>query len=135
MDIPISNAEFISAIFPEDANVAVCSKKGDPTEGGWSACLFNKNSVLDSNSNNYVNCSSFQVEENGVFNVQIKNFQALYFISFDDVGTKVSFVMFNDFQFSWLIKTSPSNFQAGIILNEPITDFEGANNLVKSICL
>jgi hypothetical protein len=60
-----------------------------------------------------------------VFNVQIKNFQALYFISFDDVGTKVSFDMFNDFQFSWLIKTSPSNFQAGIILNEPITDFEG----------
>lgn len=35
MEKVISNAEFISAIFPENANVAVCSKKGDPTEGGW----------------------------------------------------------------------------------------------------
>jgi putative DNA primase/helicase len=133
MEIPISNAEFISAIFPEDANVAVCSKQGDPNEGGWSARIFNENSVLDNNSNNYVNCSSFQLEEDGVFNVQIKNFQALYFISFDDVGTKVSFDLFNDFQFSWLIETSPSNFQAGIILNNPITDFAVANSFVKSI--
>ena len=133
MKNPISNAEFISAIFPENANVAVCSKQGDPNEGGWSARLFNENSVLDTNSNNYVNCSSFQLEEDGVFNVQIKNFQALYFISFDDVGTKVSFDLFNDFQFSWLIETSPSNFQAGIILNNPITDFAVANSFVKSI--
>ncbi len=54
--IDISNAEFISAIFSEDVKVAVCSKQGDPTVGGWIAQKFNENVELDSTTNNYVNC-------------------------------------------------------------------------------
>jgi hypothetical protein len=133
MEIPISNAEFISAIFPEDANVAVCSKKGDPTEGGWSACLFNKNSVLDSNSNNYVNCSSFNAHEDETFNVQKKNFDALHFILLDDLGTKIPLDRLGDFKPTWMIETSSGNFQAGIAFKVPITDIREAEGVQKSI--
>jgi hypothetical protein len=133
MEIPISNAEFISAIFPEDANVAVCSKKGDPNDGGWSACLFNKNSVLDTNSNNYVNCSSFNAHEDETFNVQKKNFDALHFILLDDLGTKIPLDRLGDFKPTWMIETSSGNFQAGIAFKVPITDIREAEGVQKSI--
>jgi len=38
--IEISNAEFLAAVFrelPENASAAICSKPGDPNEGGWTA--------------------------------------------------------------------------------------------------
>jgi hypothetical protein len=133
LPIDISNAEFISAIFPEDTNVAVCSKRGDPTEGGWIAQKFNENVVLDSTTNNYVNCSSFQPEEDGTFNVQKKNFEALHFILLDDLGTKVPIERLGDFKPTWMIETSPGNFQVGIVLKEPITDIHEAGKLLKSI--
>jgi hypothetical protein len=133
MEIPISNAEFISAIFPEDANVAVCSKKGDPTEGGWLPQLYSGDLILGNESNNYVNSSCFQLEENGVFNVQKKNWTALHFILLDDLGTKVTLDRLGDFKLTWLTKTSPNNFQGGIVFKAPLTDLAEAESVQKSI--
>jgi hypothetical protein len=133
MEIPISNAEFISAIFPEDANVAVCSKKGDPTEGGWMPQLYSGDLILGNESNNYVNSSCFQLEEDGVFNVQKRNCKSFNFVLLDDLGTKVQLERLGDFQPTWLIETSPDNFQAGIVLKEPITNINEAEGLQKSI--
>ena len=129
--IDISNAEFISAIFSEDVNVAVCSKQGDPTLGGWIAQKFNENVVLDSTTNNYVNCSTFHDDE--TFNVKKENFKALHFILLDDLGTKIPIERLGGFKPTWMIETSPGNFQAGIALKVPITDIREAESLQKSI--
>lgn len=133
MEIPISNAEFISAIFPEDANVAVCSKKGDPTEGGWMPQLYSGDLTLGDESNNYVNSSSFQLEEDGVLNVQKKNCKSFHFVLLDDLGTKIPLNRLGDFKPTWLIETSPGNFQGGIAFNDPITDLAEAESVQKSI--
>ena len=133
MEKVISNAEFISAIFPESANVAVCSKKGDPTEGGWFPQLFSGNLILGDESNNYVNSACFQLEEDGVFNVQKKNFKSFNFVLLDDLGTKVPFDRLGNFKPTWLIETSPGNFQGAIVLEEPITDLAEAEKLQKNI--
>lgn len=133
MEILISNVEFISTIFPENANVAVCSKKGDPNEGGWFPQLFSGDSILGDESNNYVNSACFQLEEGGVFNVQKKNFKSFNFVLLDDLGTKVQFERLGNFEPTWLTETSPGNFQAGIVLKEPITNINEAEGLQKSI--
>lgn len=133
MEIPISNAEFISAIFPEEANVAVCSKKGDPTVGGWMPQLYSGDLILGNESNNYVNSSCFQLEENGVLNVQKKNCKSFHFVLLDDLGTKIPLDRLGSFKPTWLIETSTGNFQGGIVFKDPITDLAEAESVQKSI--
>jgi hypothetical protein len=133
MEIPISNAEFISAIFPEDANVAICSKKGDPTVGGWMPQLYSGDLILGNESNNYVNSSCFQLEEDGVLNVQKKNRKSFHFVLLDDLGTKIPLDRLGSFKPTWLIETSLGNFQGGIVLKDPITDLAEAESVQKSI--
>jgi hypothetical protein len=51
----------------------------------------------------------------------------------NNLGTKVSLDKLGKFELSWLIETSPDNFQGGIILSEPITDIEEAERLQKAV--
>ena len=59
----VTNAEFVAAIFrdvPDGAQVAVCSKAGDPSQGGWHAqAAGDVDNQCPPGNNNYVNCSSF----------------------------------------------------------------------------
>lgn len=133
----VSNADFLAAVFhalPENASPAVCSKKDDPTTGGWYAvhaaeiathCL--------ATQNNYLNCSSFKGGEGGDFHVRKDNFAACHFLMLDDIGTKVPLSRFDGFTPSWLIETSPGNFQTGIILAAPITNPEEAKSLLDAL--
>lgn len=131
----VTNADIVSAIFhqlPEDASIAVCSKSGDPTQGGWSALATTPDSLtLNSNQNNYVNCSSFS--NNIDFNVKKENFKGLHCLLLDDIGTKVNSDQLKGFELSALIETSPGNHQGLIILEHPITDADDAANLQKSL--
>ncbi len=133
----VTNADFIAAVFqnlPDDASVAVCSKAGDPTEGGWSASRADSciEKMLAGN-NNYVSCSSFSPCVDGNFNVKKSQFFAYHFISLDDLGTKIPLESLADFELSFRIETSPGNYQGGIILAEPITDVEAAERLQKAV--
>ena len=52
----VTNAEFISAVFPQvpsDAFEAICSKPGDPTEGGWPAARADL-ATFPPGNNNYI---------------------------------------------------------------------------------
>jgi len=54
----LSNADIINALFhalPDGAHIAVCSKSGDPTQGGWSAKVFTPETPFDAAQNNYLN--------------------------------------------------------------------------------
>ena len=133
----ITNADFINAVFqklPEGASVAVCSKNGDPTVGGWVAEEYDKMAdQLSPNKNCYVSCSSFYRCEDGSFNVKKAQFTGYHCIMLDDVGTKVDEEKFVGIEPSWKLETSPGNYQIGFIFAEPITDIEKAEQLINAI--
>lgn len=132
----VTNAEFVKAIFgtlPAGISPAVCTKYGDPTVGGWPAMKAgNVDQQCLSNWNNYVNCSSFYEDEYGNVHARKDKFHALHFILLDDMGTKVSWSLLNGFKPSFVIETSPGNYQAGIILKTPLTDISVATQLVNA---
>ena len=135
--IMMNNAEFVAAVFPklpDGAFVAVCSKVGDPAMGGWMASR--ADSAIDNVSsvhNNFVGCSSFYPSPNGTFKARKAQFAACHFLMLDDLGTKVPLERLSGFELSWLIETSPGNFQGGIILAAPITDGDMAVRLLNAV--
>lgn len=131
----ITNKGFISAVFPQlpnGASVAVCSKTGDPTNGGWSADRADT-ADLRPNHNNYVSCSSFNPGEDGEFKARKAQFAACHFLMLDDLGSKVSMEKLGDFNLSCLIETSPGNHQGLILFKEPITDGVVVEQLLEAI--
>lgn len=133
----ITNTEFIKTVFrnvPEGASPAVCSKPRNPEIGGWIAqSVTEKTAQLTGENNNYLNCSSFLSTDDGSFSVRKSQFSACHFLMLDDLGTKIPLDQLNGFDFSWLIETSPGNFQAGIIFSKPIIDGSEAERLLKAL--
>jgi hypothetical protein len=129
----ITNTEFLAAVFPylpEGAFAAVCSKDGDPTLGGWSACRADQAvGNLSATTNNYIGCSSFYPGDDGLLRARKAQFAACHFLMLDDLGTKVPMGRLSDFPLSWLIETSLGNYQGGILLSEPLTDGEAVQCL------
>lgn len=132
----ITNQEFILNIFsniPEGAFAAICSKPGNPEIGRWTAHKFTqKTAPLAEKNNNYINCSSFYPTDDNSFNVLKERFAVCHFLMLDDIGTKISLEKFNQFKFSWLIETSPGNYQAGIIFEIPVDKLQ-AEVLLKTL--
>jgi hypothetical protein len=131
----VTNSEFISVFFPQvpdGAFVAVCTKPGDPTGGGW---LANRGdtTTLPADNNNYISCSSFYPCEDGNFKARKAQFAAYHFLMLDDLGSKIPMEKLGSFELSCLIETSPGNFQGMIILAEPITDIDVAEGLLKAV--
>lgn len=133
----VSNAEFVSAVYLRPADgvfAAVCTKPGDPTGGGWVARRADLDiAKLAATHNNYLNCSIFMPSEDGTFNVRKTQFAGCLFLLLDDLGTKIPLEQLAEFQLSWLIETSPGNYQGGIILADPITDGAVATQLLNAI--
>jgi hypothetical protein len=131
-----SNQDFIAAIFenPREGTAAlICSKPGDPEEGGWRAYPANEVSkhCLDS-KNNYFNCSSFRDTGDGDINAKIENFSACHALVLDDIGTKISADELDRFEFSWKLETSPGNFQYGLIFDEPVSDGKKVTSILDT---
>ncbi len=135
--ISISNADFVEAVckdLPDGASVAVCTKSGDPTTGGWVAMQAALDmSRLTAERNNYLNCSVFMPSEEGAFSVKKTQFAGCMFLLLDDLGTKIPLVRLKKFKLSWMIETSPGNYQGGIMLAAPITDGAVATQLLSAI--
>ena len=132
----VSNAQFISAIFssvPEGAAAAICTKHGNPHEGGWVANSADVAAGLSTDANNYLNCSSFYHGAAGAFKAQKAQFASCHFLLLDDIGTKVPYALIGNFELSWEIETSPGNRQGGIILDTPIVDASVATRLHKAV--
>jgi hypothetical protein len=133
----ITNGEFIAAVFkgvPEGAFAAVCSKRGDPSLGGWPASRADlAANSLSAETNNYLGCSSFYPGDEGSFKARKARFAACHFLMLDDIGTKVPRNRLDGFELSWLIETSPGNHQGGIILAEPLTDGAVAVRLLNAV--
>jgi len=135
--LQITNDEFVDAIFPlvpEGSFVAVSSKSGDPDQGGWPARRADLAAIdLSAETNNYIGCSSFYPGDDGSFRARKAQFAACHFLMLDDLGTKVPLDRLNGFELSWLIETSPVNYQGGIVLDEPLTDGPAAVRLLSAV--
>ena len=133
----IRNAEFVAAVFrhlPEGAYAAVSSKSGNPDLGGWPARRADLAAGgLSAETNNYVGYSSFYPRDDGSFKARKAQFAACHFLMLDDLGTKVPLERLEGFELSWLIETSPGNYQGGIILAEPLTDGAMAVRLLNAV--
>lgn len=133
----VTNADFVAAIFgtlPDRVSAVVCSKIGDPTNGGWPAMKAGQvNQQCLVGWNNYTNCSSFREDTLGTIHARKDSFFALHFILLDDMGTKWQWEQLDDFKPSFVVETSPGNFQAGIILSEPLIDIGIATQLVEAV--
>jgi hypothetical protein len=133
----ISNADFVAAVFPslpEGAFAAACSKSGDPSLGGWPASRADQVAAgLSTANNNYIGCASFYPGDDGSFKARKAQFAACHFLMLDDLGTKIPLERLNGFELSWLIGTSPGNYQGGIILAEPVTDGAVAVRLLNAV--
>ena len=136
-DFQITNAEFIAAVFPhlpEGAFAAVCSKSGNPDLGTWPCRRADQVAAsLAVENNNYLGCASFYPGDDGTFKARKAQFAACHFLLLDDLGTKVPLGRLDGFELSWLIETSPGNYQGGIILAEPLADGPAAVRLLNAV--
>ena len=89
--------------------------------------------IVVAEHNNYFGCSSFYPGDDGSFKARKAQFAACHFLMLDDIGTKVPLDRLGDFELSWLIETSPGNYQGGILLDAPITDGAVAVRLLNAI--
>lgn len=118
----VSNDEFLSAIFGNDFKLSrplVCSLDGDPEGQGWPAKPWPCDTSDDS-MNWYAQPSVFSPNDQGRYRAQKTLAGLVYCAMVDDLGTKVPLDRLAACPPSWLIETSPGNYQAGFIFNEPV---------------
>ena len=137
-DVQITNAEFIATVFPhlpEGAFPAACSFEGDPgTRKSWRCQRADlKTTTLAPKCNNYINGATFYPGNDGSFKAVKANFAACHFLMLDDLNTKAPMERLGSFELSWLIETSPGNYQGGIIFSEPLTDGAEATRLLNAV--
>ncbi len=135
----ITNHDFLKAVFGEqdtDIRPLLVSFTGNPQtvpKSSWSASVWNPDlSATPMDQNNYFTLSDFRADEAGSYRRQKKQFATLHTVMLDDVGTKVAIDRLT-LPPSWLLETSPGNYQAGYVLAEPIQDAISADRLVNAI--
>lgn len=121
----VTSADFIAAVFhtiPEGASAVICAKFGDPTAGGaWTPIPASKVHGCAANTNNYFNCATFRPDADGTWHARKDKAAWFHCLVLDDVGTKVAREGIGGIKPSWVLETSPGNFQVGFILTNPLT--------------
>jgi len=122
----VTNECFVDAIFTSisaDTAVAICSKPGDPTQGGWMPMPAKEHvQTLDGGCNNYVNCASVKLQADGSLSVKTEHVSGIHFLLLDDVGTKVDRARLGGLTPTWEIETSPANSQMGFVFRDPVQE-------------
>ena len=138
----VSNAVFLDAVFGAHLGdnlpmlVSFAGNPNDATPGCWQAQPWEPSgdtaAATNTQWNNYFTLASFVPDDAGARQRKKSNFFALHAIMLDDVGSKAEqdrLVLAP----SWLLETSPGNFQAGYILAEPLQSHKEADRLMDAI--
>jgi len=138
----VENGKFLQTVFNGvlgDMRPLVVSFKGNPMKVPgrmWAGKPWLDNidvtTALPLDANNYFSLAVFKPDEAGRYRRLKSRFQALYAVMLDDVGTKVPMERLT-LQPSWILETSPGNFQAGCFLREPLTNGIIADRLMNAI--
>lgn len=136
---PVANAAFLDVVFaacPADIRPVVVSFSGNPahvSKGAWAGNAWLSDShALPPERNNYFSLSVFRPDDAGCYRRQKRHFVALYAVMLDDLGTKIARERMT-LKPSWLLETSPNNFQAGFVLAEPLSDVASADRLMAAV--
>ena len=124
---------FINAVFhdlrPDEAPCLVINPKGAPDK--WGVRSIEQLSKMDLSSQGvYFQISATAKDNKGRGRRGRQNFKALCCVVLDDIGTKVKPP---ELKPSWIMETSPKNYQYGYILEEPIRDVAMAAQFVKQV--
>lgn len=138
----VSNGVFLRTVFGDnltDMHPILVSFAGNPTSvpgKRWFGSPWLDSTDMTENlpvdANNYFSLAIFKPDEAGHYRRQKARFQALHAIMLDDVGTKVATERLT-LPPSWMLETSPGNYQAGYLLREPLTDGLVTDKLMDSI--
>lgn len=136
----ITNEEFLAVIVEKvtgKQSVLVGGFKGHPGKGGsgkWFARPYLPNVTLfNPGENNYFTWASFAPDPNGKYFRRKTDFAALHVLVLDDIGTKVAALDQLPLPPSWVLETSPSNYQVGYIFSKPVVDAEIAERVMRAI--
>jgi hypothetical protein len=138
----VSNGEFLRTVFGDnltDMRPILVSFAGNPASvpgKRWFGSPWLGNIDLTQHlpvdANNYFSLAIFKPDEAGHYRRQKARFQALHAIMLDDVGTKVATERLT-LPPSWMLETSPGNYQAGYLLHELLTDGLVTDKLMDAI--
>lgn len=134
---PATNADFLVGLFPtlaDGEHIAVCSKSGDPTSGGWSAeVALEVDRQCPSTANNYFNSAAFHLAADGGMRATKEQAGHYHVLILDDVGSKVPLTAVERFAPTYIIETSPGNFQYGYALQPPLSDRFAVDALQQAV--
>jgi hypothetical protein len=123
-DAVITNDKFLQTIFGFDFKTLkplVCGKPGNPDDdAGWKPqpwpCDTSAHTL-----NWYAQPSLYGPNDQGHYRAQKRLAGQVYCTMLDDVGTKIPLERLAACLPTWLIETSPGNFQAGYLFVEPVS--------------
>lgn len=133
----VCNHDFLKTIFGEEMDgtrPVVVSFEGNPgtvSANNWYGRPWS-GEELPTDTNNYFSLAVFRPDESGKYRRIKSRFHTLYAVMLDDVGSKVPHERLT-LPPSWLLETSPGNFQAGYILSTPIADGPVTDRLMNAI--
>ncbi len=135
----IGNGEFLNSVFGNHdghASPIIVSFQGNPASvksSAWFGQPWNDvDSDLSDDGNNYFSLAVFRPDEAGKYRRRKAQFVALHTIMLDDIGTKVPKERLT-LSPTWLLETSPGNYQAGYLLDTPLTDGLLADRLMNAV--
>ena len=139
-----TNGEFMLAVFgpldAEDPNpprpVLVSFEESPDTapKVNWYGTAWNGQATeadaLNPGANNYSTMATYRPTETGETRRLKENFVAFFAVVLDDIGTKVPHdrLLLSP---SWLLETSAQNYQAGYLLEAPLSSWLEADRLVQ----
>lgn len=129
--LAVSNDEFLEAIFGikfESERPLICCKAGDPSNGGWLPSFW-PCFTHDAGLNWYFCPGVYMPDESGQARAKRQLAQAIYVVCLDDVGAKAPLEVLDKLAPTWLIETSPGNYQAGYLFSQPTHDLDAADRL------
>lgn len=135
-----SNREFLNVLAasaPKGAQFGTCSFTQNPNTAPphvWFAQPWAPGEVpaVHPEANNYFTVSCYWPGPDGRFRRKSENFAALCALVLDDLRTK-GHIPPSAPALSWLLETSPGNFQGGLFLREPVTDAALAARLMNAV--
>ncbi|HEY6527397.1 MAG TPA: hypothetical protein VIZ65_01795 [Cellvibrionaceae bacterium] len=133
----VTNEEFMTAVFNElqEARPIVVTFRDSPATAApkcWFGRPWGTKVSLPPSTNNYFSLAVFCKNDNGRYYRKKEAFHSLYAVYLDDVGSKVNFEQLS-IRPTWLLETSAGNYQAGYLLDKPLTDAGTADSLMKAI--
>ncbi len=135
----IGNDDFLRTLFSGltgDVAPVVTSFKGNPatvSQGAWKSRRWQDGATsLPAEANNYFSLATFRPDDAGEYRRRKAQFVSLPVVMLDDIGGKVPMERLT-LPPTWLLETSPGNYQAGYLLREPLTDGLLADRLMNAI--